>query len=488
MMPGRDFNANKSIRVKNCEPGRFVIIDMHRYRIRVRGNDLCSIHNRYFVFYTNGTYSKEKLFSLWTNFSNRKEEMGEYRYQNFVSLLSDRFFEKLNGTREEFLEWLSDCYTAYDWYFTSAVYVPSKCDPNPENVRKTLYWKKMESALLKDAKPYFKKLRGGKPKKLKPIPFGNWMLFEDRYLPIFFTTSSPSQSILSMYTIDPDGKLIPLKSKLLQTRASYAAFKKALGHQVYILFNDNYMSGFDGSSASFNVVFFDKNESKLVLSESLLEQFKDTVRGQELPSVKYLSMVSNSLNTTRVDDSDQLPRYFEMMSGSNFVDRFNTYLRDKGIESLTVTKAVQAMHCGFATITHFENGYRGNHYRDHAGYFVSISFNGEQIIGPEKSFKLFVEDRGESGIYLVNSSWCQHTTNWSQTSAYTALDQSYYNWEITDWICGPFAQRAKIEVPERPFIFNGLKLNPDEKRRKLAQFRENMRSAHNDILNMARQN
>jgi hypothetical protein len=88
----------------------------------------------------------------------------------------------------------------------------------------------------------------------------------------------------------------------------------------------------------------------------------------------------------------------------------------------------------------------------------------------------------------VNSSWCQHTTHWSQYSDHGVLDQSYYNWEITDWICGPFAQRAKLKIPERPFIFDGLKKNPDEKKRKLAEFRENMRMAHNDILNVARLN
>jgi len=82
---------------------------------------------------------------------------------------------------------------------------------------------------------------------------------------------------------------------------------------------------------------------------------------------------------------------------------------------------------------------------------------------------LHVKDEGDR-IRLVHSSRCQHISAWSGRTD-GATDQGYAHWNISDWLGGPFAEAAKLDVEELPAIFMGNKLTKSRKVKALESLR-----------------
>lgn len=170
---------------------------------------------------------------------------------------------------------------------------------------------------------------------------------------------------------------------------------------------------------------------------------------------KYVKSLPRPLQTDKAKLRTFVLDFFGLMSPDDFKERFNEYMRKKGFGCFKAENVIPGIHIG-----HY---YSHDYYEEHteveetydAGYHIDVSYNGELIIGFGSNIGgfLFVNDEGER-IRLVHSAWCQHVSSWSTYSADTT-DQLYSQWEISDWLSGPYAERFSLKIEEAPAVFMG---------------------------------
>ena len=167
---------------------------------------------------------------------------------------------------------------------------------------------------------------------------------------------------------------------------------------------------------------------------------------------------------------DGIKKLVSLSGPSEFKDKINAYFQSKGMFQHKVTDVWPATISGQWTYMDFTESCSKNNMTYDEGYYLVVSYKGRQIIGPlsNNTFSyVCVKDEGDR-IRLIHSSRCQHVSAWSSGKA---TDQQYDHWDIADWITGPMAEEAKIDVEEFPAVFMGNRLTETTKKKALDQLR-----------------
>ena len=165
----------------------------------------------------------------------------------------------------------------------------------------------------------------------------------------------------------------------------------------------------------------------------------------------------------------------ELTSGDAFLERFNAYLKEKGLTSFSGVEAIPGEQYGKTYIFNWESDLGEYVNTRDMGYYVIVKYNKSIVIGPRKRCGFLFVKEEEGQIRLVHSSWCQHISAWSEMT-----DQGYAHWEISDWLSGPFAERAKLSVKEMPAVFMGNKIKKSVKVDALTALRGRLNLIHNN--------
>jgi len=165
----------------------------------------------------------------------------------------------------------------------------------------------------------------------------------------------------------------------------------------------------------------------------------------------------------------------ELTSGDAFLERFNAYLKEKGLTSFSGVEAIPGEQYGKTYIFNWESDLGEYVNTRDMGYYVIVKYNKSIVIGPRKRCGFLFVKEEEGQIRLVHSSWCQHISAWSEMT-----DQGYAHWEISDWLSGPFAERAKLNVKEMPAVFMGNKIKKSVKVDALTALRGRLNLIHNN--------
>jgi hypothetical protein len=283
-----------------------------------------------------------------------------------------------------------------------------------------------------------------------------------RYIPVITIGAHGCNS--ENLVINRDFSLSEFRSGPFNGTDSANALRSYILSEVYSDLR-NFHNG--GRDTVYRIVFYDEEEHNLILSEELLDQISRLLlKNKEAFLASLCEHTSKIEDLIGVDDIDgdvssesclekEAEELVSLMPPMDFKVRFNAYMKEKNLEGFKAIAVVPSIQKGFWTYRDFIEEETYNHLTSDAGYYVIVEYDGKKVIGPETYCQfLFVADEGEQ-IRLVHSAWCQHVSAWSVNADVT--DQSYSNWEISDWLSGPFAERANLKVKEAPTIFYGNK-------------------------------
>lgn len=283
---------------------------------------------------------------------------------------------------------------------------------------------------------------GSIPKALNEI-----IAIEDRYYPLFI--ASPYRNPRAVYGISKDMKFREI-NELSGMQAEYI-MPIYSNYRNFVTYKED---------TELRIAFYDLERGRVILSEALIEKTMRLYR----ENLEALTPLPADIENGR--------KILELMLPSEFKEKINLYLKQRGLENFSVDVVIPSNHKGAHNVFNWNTGYTKEVITSDLGYYCRVFYKDKLIIGGNASTGcefLFVCEEGDR-IRLVHSSWCQHISAWSQRSNYTGTDQLFSNWEISDWLSGPFAERAEIFVEEIPTIFFGNKaVDKPEKKRQILQ-------------------
>lgn len=226
---------------------------------------------------------------------------------------------------------------------------------------------------------------------------------------------------------------------------------------------------FSSSKHSAGVIFYDPNLRGLSMNDLAREQFASYCADKN-------QIIKESM--TQLLGAENIPpiafEIIDQIGPFSFIDYMNEYFRKKNMTSFEVFDVHVSTISGGVNRYNWETGYSNFEETFDACYYFHLKHKGREVISNKANTTfnwVAVKIEGDR-VRLVHSNRCQHISAWSKG----VTDQGYSHWEICDWITGPMAEQAKLEIKEYPVVFSGRFDQNSENRRRavLDRLRSNM--------------
>ena len=191
----------------------------------------------------------------------------------------------------------------------------------------------------------------------------------------------------------------------------------------------------------------------------------DTETNSLVTGVLITDAIHNIVNANKEKFSSVISNTFaHVLSPALFADAIKLDFAKNGADELSITefwpKLVTARWSQWST-----GGDTMNYSVTHPGYLAAVSLNGKPLIGKNGSNNgnvhiRFNPETGRPG--LIKSPWCQRLSAWSKYN-HGVIDQLYDIWPLADWLTGPFAEKASLQLKKSPLLFSGNQITDRRK-------------------------